>query len=60
MLLSGHVSAALIPFYVEKNLTAQFSMGVGEIRVTSFRALNDVTLTQIGAPIDPAFVSVFE
>jgi hypothetical protein len=35
-------------------------MGVSEIRVTSFRALNDVTLTQIGASIDPALISVFE
>jgi len=35
-------------------------MGVSEIQVTSFRALNDVTLTQIGASNDPVLISVFE
>jgi hypothetical protein len=60
LLLSGQVSAALIPLFVEKNLSAQCPMGVSEIWVTYYRALNDVTLTQLGAIIVPESISVFE
>jgi hypothetical protein len=59
LLLSGQVSVALIPLFCGKNLTAQFPMGVGEFWVTSFRALNEVTLTQLGATIDPKSISGF-
>ena len=55
----GVMQAAMIPFFIPGTSTSTFGMGSNEQRVTLFKTLSPVTLTQLGAEIDPVSSSAF-